>query len=80
MKTLFLNTPRTPSEDSLFFYGLVLKAPLEGIEEIKKSLLSRPDTQLIFQHRDVVYLAIVRASDPEAKKILEKADKRGDKP
>ena len=53
--------------DSIFFYGTVVKTTPEEIEKLKKYILSRPKIRLIYQHKDVAYLKILRAEPSEAK-------------
>ena len=60
MKPIFEKQKISP-DDSLYFFGLVVRASLEDIEKIKGFVLELPKTRLCYQHKDVEYLKIYRA-------------------
>ena len=62
--TVFENFKLEP-EDTLFFAGFVVQAPVPQIEKIKKVILSEEKCRLIYQHKDVRYLKIVPAEAME---------------
>ena len=59
MKSIF--EKQISPDDSLYFFGLVVRASLEDIEKIKGFVLELPKTRLCYQHKDVEYLKIHRA-------------------
>jgi hypothetical protein len=65
LKTIVFNEKEISPEDTLYFFGFTAKGPLEDFERIKKFVLSLPKVKMIYQHRDVQYLIIIRAEVPQ---------------
>jgi hypothetical protein len=64
------NQKPSPEQDILYC-GLVIKAPLETIRQIKQYILAETDAKLIYQHKDVRYLR-VEAVNPSTQDTAEK--------
>ena len=79
LTSLVFEKQKIDPADSLYFFGLTTRGTLEEIEEFKKEALAKTKLQVIFQHIDPFYLVILRASEPEAQKILAKKKESSEK-